>query len=88
MERRIGGVAGQVVVVAGVVVAGAAAEVAQRADDGQVMGLLGQVRQVLAQLDAGRRGGDGPKQAAILGGRVGLHVPGVDVRRPAARARS
>ena len=53
MERAVGGVAGQVVVVAGVVVAGAAAVVAERADDRQVVRLLRQVRQVLAELDAG-----------------------------------
>ena len=83
MKRGIGGVPRQVVIVACVVVARAAIEIAQRPHDRQVMGLLGQMRQVFAQLDARRRGGHGAKQAAILERGCRLHVPGVDVRRPA-----
>src|SRR5207245_11470969 len=77
-------VAGEVVVIAGVVVAGAAAVVAERTDDGQVVRLAGQVRQVFAQRDTGRTGGDGAERAAVFLGRVRLHVPQVDVRGPAA----
>ena len=84
VKGPVGGVAGEVVVVAGVVVAGAAAVVAQRADDGQVVRLLGQVRQVLAEADAGALVAIGLERAAVLGGSVGLHVPGVDVRGAAA----
>src|SRR5207248_2034214 len=82
-ERRVGGVAGEVVVVARVVIAGAAAVVAQRADDGEVVRLAGEARQVLAQADAGGGRGDGPELPAELDRGVGLHVPGVDVRGPA-----
>jgi hypothetical protein len=67
-----------------VVVAGPAAVVADRADDRQVVRLPTQVRQVFAELDAGRARRDGAERAAVLGRGVGLHVPGVDVRRPAA----
>ena len=54
VKGAVGSVAGEVVVIARMMIAGAAAVVAQRADDGQMMRLPGQVRQMLAQ--ARRRG--------------------------------
>jgi hypothetical protein len=66
------------------VIARAAAMIADRADDGKVMGLAREMRQMLAERDAWGAGGAGPKRTAVFGDGIGLHVPGVDVRRPAA----
>ena len=50
----------QVVVIPGMMIARASAMIAERADDGQVVGLAGEIRQMLAQGNAGRlAGGDG-----------------------------
>src|SRR5262249_51446707 len=43
----------------------------------------GQLGQVLADLDAGYRGGDGLKLAAYLLRQIGFHVPHVEVAGPA-----
>ena len=56
---------------------------ANRVDDGQVMRLLCQQRQMLAQPHTWRRGADGSKRSAILCRGVRLHIPGVEVRSTA-----
>src|SRR5205814_3932957 len=53
--------------------------VVQAADDGQPVHDPGAVRQVLADADPGRGGGDGAERAAHLGRGVRLRVPGVEV---------
>ncbi|GIW85996.1 MAG: hypothetical protein KatS3mg108_0320 [Isosphaeraceae bacterium] len=76
-----GGVfAGDGLVVAGVVVADG---VVDGADDGQVVGLLGQEGEVFAEQQSGGGGLDGLELAADLLGGVGFHVPEVDVGRAA-----
>ena len=77
---EIGLVAGHDVVVAGVV---AVVVVAVAAEDGVLVGELGNLRQVLADLDAGHAGGDRLVWPADFLGGVGLQVEHVDVRRPA-----
>ena len=52
----VGGVPGQVVVVPGMMVPRPTAMIAERPDDGQMMGLFRQVRQMFAQLDPRSRG--------------------------------
>ena len=84
MEATIRGMTREVIVVAGVVIAGPAAMVAKRAHDGQVMRLLRKIRQVLAQLDAGSGSCNGLEGASIFFRGIRLHVPGVDVRCAAA----
>ena len=53
------------------------------ADDAELVGLLGQERQVLGDADAGQGRRDGAELAADLGRSVGLGVEGVVVTRPA-----
>lgn len=43
------------------------------------MHLPGQSGQMLAQMDSRHRGGDGSENAADLGGRLGFHVPHVQM---------
>ena len=57
--------------------------VRHRSHDRQLVGPLGQLRKVLADLDARHARGDRLELAADLGRRVGLQVPGVLLRRPA-----
>src|SRR5262249_41142323 len=52
------------------------------ADQGTAVHLPGEARQVLAQLHAGDRGGDGAEFAADLGRGGGLHIPHVQVAGP------
>ena len=54
----------------------------QRANDRQVLHLLGDARHVLADFNAGDAGLHRLEFAAIL--RFGLEVPNIDGRRPAA----
>src|SRR5262249_49178448 len=54
-------------------------------NDGEMMRLLGQERQVLAESDARRTRGNWLELATILDGRIRFHVPGVDVRGAAAK---
>ncbi len=72
----------QVVVVAGMVVV-RIHRGTHRVDHGQMMGLAGQKRQVLAEPNPRRRRGDRPERPAVLGRCVRFEVPRVDVRRPA-----
>src|SRR5581483_3776734 len=60
------------------------AMIAQRTDNGQVVSLLGQVGQVFTEINSWRAGCDGLERTAILRGSMRLHVPRIDVRRPAA----
>src|SRR5262249_41997212 len=83
MKGRVRGMPGQVVVIACVMIAGAAAAVADRTNDGQMVGLPGEERQGLAQPDARGTGHDGAEGATVLCGGVRFHIPGVDVRCPA-----
>ena len=85
MKCSVRGVAGEVVVVTGMVVARASAVVAQRANDGQVMGLLRRQGQVFAKLDARCGGGHRLEDAAVFDWSIRLHVPGIDVRCAAAQ---
>ena len=80
MKRLVGGVAGEVVVIAGVVISGSPPPITERADDGKPMGLLRQQRQMLAEFDPRSRSVDGLKGTAVLERRLGFEVPGVDVR--------
>ncbi len=57
--------------------------VVDRADQRHLVHLAGQLREDLADLDARHAGRDRPERPADLLGRVGLHVPGVELRRPA-----
>ena len=57
--------------------------VGHRADNGQLVGPLGQPRKMLANLQAGHLRGDRLEFAANLRWRGRLHVPGVLMRRPA-----
>ena len=59
--------------------------ISQRTDEGELVGLLGEAREQLANLHAGDVGADGPELAANLAGCVGLEVEHVDVRRPAGQ---
>jgi len=79
VEGQIGSVAGEVVVIAGVMIAGATAVVAQRVDEGQVMRLPGQLGQVFTQEHTGGRGSDWLEFAAVLDRGIRLEVPHVDV---------
>ncbi len=84
-KGRVRFMAGQVIVIAGMMVARAAAEVAERIHNRQVMAVLGRQRQMFAKAHARGRSGDWLELAAILNRGVGLHVPGVEVRCPAAQ---
>src|SRR5687767_14831525 len=57
--------------------------VRHRADQRQLPGALGQAREVLADAQSWYGCGNRRELAAVLGRRVGLHVPGVLVRRAA-----
>ncbi len=57
-KARIGSMSGEVVVIAGRMVAGAAVIVSQQINQRQVMRLSRQLRQMFAQTQAGGRGGD------------------------------
>ena len=57
--------------------------VRHRADERQLVGLLRNARQPVADLDARYRGGDRPKQTANAAGGLGLEVPHILLRRPA-----
>src|SRR5690606_16629566 len=59
--------------------------VADAAEDGVLVGTLSELRQVLADLDAGDVGIDRVELAAILARRVGLEVESIHVRRAAAK---
>jgi hypothetical protein len=72
--------AGEEALVAAVV---AGEVVGDRADDGELVGHTGVQGHVLADVDAGHVGLDGPEVAAVLGGGVRLHVVHFQVRRPA-----
>ena len=74
-DRRVGGVAGVHQVVAAIVVPFLGIK---RADDVQMMHLLGDLGQVLADLHARGRGVDRLERAAVLLA-VGLQVPDVEV---------
>src|SRR5262245_60464533 len=54
-----------------------------RANDGATVYLPCQPRQLIAELDAGDSGGDGLKLAADFHGGRRLHVPHVEMTRPA-----
>ena len=83
-ETAISLVPRQVVVVTRVMVVGidAAADGIQQR---QMVRLLTQHRQMLRQPEPGRRSLPGSKRPTILLGSVGLHVPHIQVRRPAAQ---
>src|SRR5438874_465775 len=51
------------------------------ADDGKVVGAMSNARQVLAELNSRRAGGDGPEGAANLHRSIRLGVEGVDMAR-------
>jgi hypothetical protein len=74
IEAGLREVAGEDVVVGGAVVG---VMVAEGTDERELVHLLGDARQVLANLDAAYIGVDRLELAAELGGRVGLEVPGV-----------
>ena len=74
---------GKLVVVAGVVIVRIDAT-ADRIDHRQMMRFLREQRQVLAKSHTWRGRLDRLKHPPILDRRIGLHVPSVDVRRPAA----
>ena len=59
--------------------------VGDRADERVLVGDLGVQRQVLADVDAGDVGLDGPKGAAVLDRGVRLHVERLHVWRPAGQ---
>jgi len=59
--------------------------VGDRADDGVAMGLAGEEREVLADLEAGDGGGDGLEFAADFGGGVELEIEGVLMGRSAGQ---
>ena len=75
--------AGQVVVVTGMMIVGADRS-ADAVDDGQVMGLFGEQRQVFAQLHACRGSADRLEWSSILVGRIRLEIPHIDMGRAAA----
>jgi hypothetical protein len=52
-------------------------------DDRVLIGVLGHPRKILADFDARDVGLDGLVRSANLDRRVGLHVPGVELRRSA-----
>ncbi len=54
-----------------------------RTNDGQLIGLAGQARQMLADVNSRHAGGDGPERAANLGRGQRFEVPHGLVRRPA-----
>ncbi len=76
--------AGEIVVIAGVVIARGLPTISHGADDRQMMRLFRRQGQMLTEPDLRRRGADGVEGTAIFGRRVRLHVPGVDVRRATA----
>ena len=77
-------VTSEVVIIAGVMVAGGAAEIRDRSHDGEVFPLPGGEREVLADIHARRGGFDGSKRAAIFYRCLGFHIPHINVRRSAA----
>ena len=56
--------------------------VGKAADDGVVLGTLGQFRKVLTNLDSGNRGWYRLELAAIFRRRIRLEIEGVLMRRP------
>src|SRR5436190_668876 len=56
-----------------------------RPDQAEMLGQGGQARMKLADAHPGDRGGDGLVGAADLRGRLGFHVPGIEVAGPAAQ---
>src|ERR1700722_17213469 len=79
VKSAVRSMAGKVVVIAGMVVAGAATVVAQRTNDCHMMSLLGEMRQVFAELNPGRGCCRGLEDAPVLFRSVRLHVPRIDV---------
>ena len=77
-------VAGEVVIIAGVMVAGGAAKIRDRSHDGEVFALFGGEREMLANVHARRSGLDGSKRAAVFHRRLGFHIPHINVRRATA----
>jgi len=57
---------------------------AHGAQDGELVGVPGGQREMLANPDARDASRDGPEEAPNLAGRLGLHVEGVQVARTAA----
>ena len=84
-ESEVRHVAGEVVIISGMMIAGGLPAIGDGPHDGEVFALLGGERQVLANLHAGRGSLDGIEGAAIGERRLGFHVPHVDVRRAAAK---
>ncbi len=78
-EARVGSLARQVVIVAGVMITRAAPKMSERPHDRQMVRLLRQPWQMLAELDVRSRRGDRPERTTVLDRCVGLHVPRVDV---------
>ncbi len=79
LEARVRDVAGQVVIIPGMMVVGVDRR-PHRVDHGQVMRLPGQHRQVLAEPDPGHRRRHRPERSSILGRRPGFmsHVSTCD----------
>ena len=83
-ESLIRRVAGEVVVIACVMIARRATAVGDAVNHREMMRLFRKQRQMLAKVNLRRRRADGVEFAAILHRRLRLHVPHVDVRRAAA----
>src|SRR5665213_2543677 len=84
LKRLVRRVTGQVVVITRVMIPSRAAGISNAMHQRKVMSLLRQQRQVLADANVRRRGGNWLKLPAIFNRRLRLHVPHVDVRRSAA----
>ena len=83
-EGDVGGVAGEVEVIPGMVVAGGLPRIGDAMDEREVMPMLRRQGEVLADRKPRRRRGDRAEFPAVFRRRRGLHVPQVDMGRAAA----
>ncbi len=84
LERRVRRVAGEIVIISGVMIPGRAAEIGDAMNQRKAIGLLREQRQMFAKMNLRRRRADRLELAAIFHRRRRFHVPHVDVRRAAA----
>ena len=82
-EGDVGGVAGEVEVVPGMVIAGSEPGIGDAMNEREFVPLLRREGEMLADRKPGRRRGDGAKLTPVFRRRGGLHVPQVDMRRAA-----
>ena len=84
LERLIRHVAGEIVVITRVMIAGRAAEIGNAMHERKAVRLLREQRQMFAKMDVRRGRADRLELATKLARRARLHIPHVDVRCAAA----